>query len=566
MSIERRTADRRRRVLYSTHHSDLTTTGDLERLREARRPAAVYGSRVHRRLRARWFSLVPVRRSTMIVLASVLVGISCLLCLGHYAAVAWPAVAYRPEIARPLRLDRPDSFGRWFMVAMLTGSAGASFLIYQLRRHRNDDFAGQYRLWRTVLIVALLASLHVLVSVIDWGGALLDLAFGRRVALTGSDWIHLVVMFGGAVLSLQMMAEIRRCRSAMGAMLSAVLCWTISEAAQWNVLQVTTLNRWVLVTTAPLLASTAVFIATVAYLRMLYREVRQVNDAVSMRERWQRMRQSWFDRDPEEAVENKPAKRDPKEPRRRWFQRDDRPKQPLKIRKQGRQDEVTEEPPSKQVDRSRNEQPETPEPQAEKRSWFGLKRKSRVDQDASEVDAGDDRQADQTPKPPKPRRRFSLRLAPPTMKDTTTQADEEDESVDSTAEQPKQRRGWLRRKEQPAAEVESSTDEVEEADGSRENRGWFRRKKPAASEPTETDESAESPPSNKGIGGWLRRKKTTEVETETSAEDRKSRQSAQTPAAETDESVDSDDIDWNGLSKSERRRLRKQLKRQDRAA
>ncbi len=85
MSNGRRTIDRRRRVLYSTNQADnarstAASRREAERLREARRPTAAYGSRVHRRLRGRWFSLVPVRRRTMITIACLLSGITLSCC------------------------------------------------------------------------------------------------------------------------------------------------------------------------------------------------------------------------------------------------------------------------------------------------------------------------------------------------------------------------------------------------------------------------------------------------------------------------------------------------------
>ena len=94
---------------------------------------------------------------------------------------------------------------------MLTATAGIALLIYQLRRYRNNDFRGQYRLWRLVIIVTLLASVNTLVSLLEWGGAILDAGFGKRVALAGSDWIRLIVTFGGGVLTLRMIAELRHC-------------------------------------------------------------------------------------------------------------------------------------------------------------------------------------------------------------------------------------------------------------------------------------------------------------------------------------------------------------------
>ena len=93
----------------------------------------------------------------MAIMIGTITAVAMLLCLCHYAAVAWPSIANRGDIARPLRLDRADSFGRWFAGLLMIGSAGASFLIYQLRRHRLDDFSGHYRLWCLVLLVMLVA-------------------------------------------------------------------------------------------------------------------------------------------------------------------------------------------------------------------------------------------------------------------------------------------------------------------------------------------------------------------------------------------------------------------------
>ncbi len=130
MSQGRRTIDRRRRVLYSaqadTGPSTAASRREAARLREARSPATTYGSRVHRRLRGRWFGLVPVRRRTMSVVVGTIASVTLLLCLAHYAAVAWPSIANRSDIARPLRLDRADSFGRWFAGMLMIGSAGAA--------------------------------------------------------------------------------------------------------------------------------------------------------------------------------------------------------------------------------------------------------------------------------------------------------------------------------------------------------------------------------------------------------------------------------------------------------
>ncbi|NND99463.1 MAG: hypothetical protein HKN47_19280, partial [Pirellulaceae bacterium] len=197
MPNERRTTDRRRRVLY-THQADASAAtassrSARDKLREARQPAKAYGARVQRRLQGRWFSLVPIKRRTLCIVATAIATMSLLMTYAHYASVTWPSLAYHPEIARPLRLDRPDSFGRWYIAILLAASSGVALLTYQLRRYRNDDYRGHYRLWRLIIVVLLLTSVNSLVSAVDWGGALLDAVFGKRVAFSGYDWLRIVL-------------------------------------------------------------------------------------------------------------------------------------------------------------------------------------------------------------------------------------------------------------------------------------------------------------------------------------------------------------------------------------
>jgi hypothetical protein len=99
---------------------------------------------------------------------------------------------------------------------------------------------------------------------------------------------------------------------------------------------------------------------------------------------------------------------------------------------------------------------------------------------------------------------------------------------------------------------------------------------PAAGEAGSDDEGVAQDdaeePTEKGprIGrSWLRRKKKPAAdtnETDDSSNNSSERSDQSQRAAGQPDKIDSEDIDWNSLSKAERRRLRKQLKRQNRAA
>lgn len=296
MSIGRRETSnlRRRRLLVYQNSRDETagTAADrrqFEKLREARCPSEVYGTSVNRRLRGRWFSLVPVRRRAMTGVAIVILGVAALLCLGHWAAVAWQPLAYRAELARPLRLDRPDSFGAWVRAAFFAAAAGTSVLVYQLRRYRNDDFRGSYRIWPPLILLMCVASLDAVCQLVPWGGELIEWLLGRRVALAGSDWIRIALTVGGMAIAMRMIAEVRHSKLAVVMMSLAILGFAIPMAARWGMLASDTPVRWLIITSSPMMASAALWVACGAYLRKLFREVRKMDaeDALSLRiEQW----------------------------------------------------------------------------------------------------------------------------------------------------------------------------------------------------------------------------------------------------------------------------------------
>ncbi|GAA5508285.1 hypothetical protein Rcae01_03751 [Novipirellula caenicola] len=583
MTHARRTIDRRRRVLYSTQQADLTSSTaasrrTAEQWREARRPTATYAARVHRRLRGRWFSLVPVKRRTLTSVAAVLWGIAVLLSAAHYASVAWPSIVNHPEIARPLRLDRPDSLGRWVICVLLAGSAGASLLIYQVRRYRVDDYTGQYRLWRLVLIAMFIASINSLVSLVDWAGALLDLAIGERVALSGSDWLSIVITIGGAVLALRLTAEVRRSRWALTTMIVAWTLIAIPVAAKWNIFAVDSIGKWSLVTTAPLLAYTTLFISLGGYLRLLYRQVRNLDENDSLAERFQEWKVRYLTRlrhtddegehsgeaESKSAAATKPAAKPKAAP-------------PSKSQPKPQRARTTEDTESDQDEDSAASESSTSD--RGKRRWWSLRRskKNTANVDDTNDDEGDDLEepavaddeANVDPKPCRKRRWLGLRAA----KAETSDQDELDED------------------ESEQQDVNSASDPADEdaaSDAPPKKRGRFsfglgRRKK---SESDPDDESADSaaaeaddPPTNesdppakkRGLGGWLSRgakkkEQAADDDTDGDHDDLSDNDADADNAADDQDWQDPDSIDWDSLSKTERRKLRKQLKRQGRAA
>ena len=504
MPPTRSTTDRRRRVLYSAHHdrptaSTASSRREVQRLREARRPTARYAQRVQRRLEGRWFSLVPVGRRGFAVVASVITMVTLVFVGMHFLAVTWPWLAHAPELARPFRLDRADSFGRWYLSMLLAGSAGVSLLTYQLRRYRIDDYRGHYRLWRTVLMVLVVASVGVSVSLVSWTGGLLDIVIGKRVALAGADWVRLVVSIGGAVLVLRLIAETHRSRFSLFALLFASLALAIPEAAGWNLFVVDTPTKWVAITAAPLVGCTALFLSLGAYLRTLYREVCEIEAGPTLRDHFSGIGLNVFRRDVQEDAseeETEETQGSEAQPKDRWWHR----KEKIEVASR----EAEEETKTEQELTEKNEK---------KKRRFGLGRRS---QEASAASIAEDT----VPKSPPPAPPSPTPVSPVSVQPTG----EEDSPDPGTRKKRFGLGGFFKRKENASSDGGHERD-FEEREGTEAHQTQ-------ATTPTtvqKTDPEPNQPP-------------------------------------KTDAGADADSIDWTSLSKSERRRLRKEMKRQNRAA
>ena len=517
----RRSADRRRRVLYQTHAAPETTSPatrrDAEMMRAARQEAKVFGSRVRQPLRGRWFSLVPVSSLSITFVAGTLVLVAVVLTFLHHLATTWPQLAYREAVARPLLIHRSDSFASSWMTLVLLLATGTSLLVYQLRRHRSDDYRGHYRLWRLTLVVLFLGAVSSTVSLVSWFGALMDIVVGDRAALSGENWLRLLLDVAGIILAMRLVAEVYRCRTALVATLASATLLTFSEAAAWNMVQIDTPAKSTLVTAAPMLAFTSFLIATTAYLRLLYRQARNIAEGEPLRQRVSNWASELFARDDEPIAELEEVE----------FARPDavavmRPsdsqQKAAPARRRPSTAEPAVEPPAEKVGEkaassAKEESREHGRDAKPKRGWFGS-RKSTKATNEEEGDAGET-------------------------------APEETGARDEAGEQKKPKKGWfsLRLRPQVAKSDDSETPEPE-----------------ATAE--EEEVPSDPPKKQRGLGGFFARKK---VDPETEPEDQVAESTTTRPANPSADLVgdelDPDDIDWSSMSKSERRRMRKRLKR-----
>jgi hypothetical protein len=90
--------------------------------------------------------LIPQRLTGVGVLLLTGLGVIAGLIGLHYWASS-AAVHYPEGTLRALNLAAAGNLAQWFSCLLLLAATGASVLVYSIRRQRNDDYHGRYRVW-----------------------------------------------------------------------------------------------------------------------------------------------------------------------------------------------------------------------------------------------------------------------------------------------------------------------------------------------------------------------------------------------------------------------------------
>ena len=178
------------------------------------------------------------------------------------------------------------SLASWFAGVVLAISAFASLLVYQIRRHRTDDYRGRYRWW--LWLVPLLLLLSVSAST-GWHEALsgtLTAITGAEVAVDGKGWWLLAYAALFFPIVLQLGIEVAHSRMATAFLIMTVTAYGLVAAFQlgaWQVPQqhLNTISQSALLLSAHL----GVLLTVMAYGRYVYLDA---HNELAARKKWLR--------------------------------------------------------------------------------------------------------------------------------------------------------------------------------------------------------------------------------------------------------------------------------------
>jgi hypothetical protein len=222
MDFRRASSDERRRRVLIDEVAAKDREEDATESKPTRKAAVrLYSEGAVGDRQPRLTDFVPTRWLPLTLLTAFLVlAPAAIVALGHQMH-ARGYVQNAPALAS-LDLTQRGNVAEWFTSLLLAGASLLSLTIFSIRRHRTDDYQGQYRLWLIVAAVLMGASLDSATHIREAFGLLVARLTGQVILGKSSGWCLLGYFLLGGAVSIRVGLEIYRSKAA-----AALLCVTL---------------------------------------------------------------------------------------------------------------------------------------------------------------------------------------------------------------------------------------------------------------------------------------------------------------------------------------------------
>ncbi|MCA9192447.1 MAG: hypothetical protein KDB03_11820 [Planctomycetales bacterium] len=219
----------------------------------------------------RLVQLIPVRRrSFAAVLALSLLLPAILSCLHYWIYVrGW---GYGHPLSIMLDASHPRSLAAWLESHLWTFCLVATVLIFQLRRHKLDDYNGDYRLWFWLVATCIIGSLDATTRVTDMFALSLDRQCKVQLGWSGTAVVQSTLACLIGMLGLRLCSELKSVPASLFFMLAGLGLWATSLAlsqAEFH-LNINEPQRFWLRASTWLFGLNCFWLAALTYLRSVY--------------------------------------------------------------------------------------------------------------------------------------------------------------------------------------------------------------------------------------------------------------------------------------------------------
>ena len=243
-----------------------------------------YSQAVRRTCQQRMVQLIPVRRGTLSIVLSCMWMLWGSLLFTHYwiftrvdltatsnASSNIVGFASLP-IAQLFHLRSPHSIAQWLTCQLWMLTSVAAWMIFQLRRHKLDDYRARYRIWVVLAIAAAFSSFEASSSGLLLLGMSIDGWARREIGYAG--WPLVLATFASiiGVIGIRLCSELKSAPMSVVSWLIGLIAWALAALLGTGLLKISWSQATIdLVVGGSLLGGIlAVFQASGIYLRQTY--------------------------------------------------------------------------------------------------------------------------------------------------------------------------------------------------------------------------------------------------------------------------------------------------------
>lgn len=283
--------DRRRRLLLDSQwqtdessqtpkvRSNRTSKGDASADESSVKRGAGYSQSVRRACQHRLVQFIPVRKRSLIALVAFAMAIPATLALLHYGIFVTRIIPWDAHPAASIfDASQPRSLVAWYSSHLWLACLVTTVITFQLRRHKLDDYVGDYRLWFWMVLTCLIGSIDSTTRITEIFGVAIDHWCQINVGWSGIAIVQatLAVLIG--MLGLRLCNELKPSPVSLVLWLVGLACWAASWALAQSIVRIDSITHEMRVwcrATLWLAGLTTIWLAGVVYLRLVYIEAQR---------------------------------------------------------------------------------------------------------------------------------------------------------------------------------------------------------------------------------------------------------------------------------------------------
>ena len=251
-----------------------------------------YSQEVRFACQHRLVQLIPVRKRSMAAVFASTAGLWAVLLLLHWAIHVRGSAVANTYVGYFFHIRSPHSLAHWVgcQAWMMTGLV--SLLIWQLRRHKLDDYRAKYRIWVFLAAAAIFSSFEASTSALYLIGQSIEGWTRRELGYSGGAVVLAGFASLVAVLGVRLCTELKHSPGSVALWLGGLVAWAFSGVVGSGLLKLdwSQASVDVAVGAAWLGGVFAVLMSATLYLRHIYI---QAQKRFALRNKWLSEKAAW---------------------------------------------------------------------------------------------------------------------------------------------------------------------------------------------------------------------------------------------------------------------------------